>query len=168
MRRIVFTCITLFAFSTQSALAQGPAGNLPSGPLGLEEGRTSEYVMRKFSGERLIPIRMLGGVRNPGTYYVPIGTDMVTLLSLSGGIAQGADSEQIQYRPWAGKKTRVLDLQDALDEPLKYNPTMEPNDVLYVAESKPVLSNNTMIILSAIASVIAIGTGVILIRSQTK
>lgn len=147
--------------------AAGRPATLPEGGEEGSESRGTEYVMRRFPGERLIPVRLLGGVRVPGTYYVPIGMDMVTLISLSGGVESNADTSKIIYSRANGKTTDTLDLRRALEKRAEYNPTFEANDVIYVEPKSPIVSSNTLLMLTVTATLLSIALGTnALIRSQ--
>src|SRR5689334_15916147 len=110
--------LTLLAVSSQASLGfAADAGLGAAKPTlsileesGVQETRASEYVMRRYPGERLIPVRIIGGVQHPGTYYLPEGTDLLTAISLSGGLAQNADPEKVRWNQWSSQKFEVLDL----------------------------------------------------------
>lgn len=166
MKTRVFVSITLFAFASQTGFAASPPKL--SGAEALVEKSASEFVLRRYPGERLVPIRMVGGVSQPGTYYVPVGTDFLSLLSLAGGIAPNSNSSAIQVRQWNNKVSQELDLSEAMENPAKSNPTLEANDIIFVPEQKPLISNNTFLALSVAASVISLVLGSIAIRKETR
>ncbi|MGZ3650011.1 MAG: SLBB domain-containing protein [Bdellovibrionota bacterium] len=167
--RFFFGNLTLLALFNVSipvaALAAAPAqGNGPkSGTYTLTddmiEARASEYVMRRFPGEHLIPVRILSGVRNPGTYYLPEGTDLITAVALSGGLTSTADPEKLHWNQWATQKSATLDLGDAVADPQKQNPKLGANDILMIDESKPWISNNTVLLVSIVTGVLSIVLG---------
>jgi len=168
--RFFFGNLTLLALFNVcipvTALAAGQqlqASGMKSGPYTLTddmiEARASEYVMRRFPGEHLIPVRILSGVRNPGTYYLPEGTDLITAVALSGGLTPTANSEKLHWNQWATQKSATLDLGDAVAEPQKQNPKLGANDILMFEESKPWISNNTVVLVSIITGVLSIALG---------
>ena len=128
-----------------------------------QETRASEYVMRRYPGEKLMPVRILGGVQKPGTYYLPENTDLITAISLSGGLAPNADSESIRWNQWSTRKYQKLDLTEAISHPQEQNPALGANDVLLVEEKSQIISNNTLLILTALSSVVGITVGAIFI-----
>jgi len=143
-----------------TALAAGQ-GNAPKGGSytltdDMIEARASEYVMRRFPGEHLIPVRILSGVRNPGTYYLPEGTDLITAVALSGGLTPTANPEKLHWNQWSSQKSAILDLGDAVAEPQKQNPKLGANDVLMIDETKPWISNNTVLLISILTGVLSI------------
>lgn len=123
---------------------------------GQQEMKASEYVMRRYPGERLMPIRILGGVQKPGTYYLPEGTDLITAISLSGGLATNADREKVRWSQWSTQKYETLDLALVMEKPKSFNPALGPNDVLMVEEKSQVIGSNTLLVLGAISSVVGI------------
>lgn len=162
--------ITLFAFSAQALGASNSAlfDTLGAGVKGTGEKSANEFVLRRLPGERLIPVRVVGGVSQPGTYYVPVGTDFLSLMSLAGGLAPNTDSSRIQYRQLGGKDTRELDLKDIMNDPVKANPHLEANDIIFVPEDRPLISNNSLLVLTTVATVLGVVLGGIAIRQATK
>ncbi len=55
----------------------------------------SEFVFESYPNQQLIPIRLLGAVKNAGLYHVPANMKLTTLLSLAGGTTGDADLENI-------------------------------------------------------------------------
>jgi hypothetical protein len=177
MRNRVSSCsiyVTLLALLNASipaaALAAGPAGNTqPRGGYTLtedqSESRAAEFVMRRFPGEHLVPIRILSGVKNPGTYYLPENSDLLTAIALSGGLTPTADPSRLHWNQWSTQKYTVVDLEDAVAQPLKSNPRLGANDVIMVDETKPWISNNTVLVVSLITGLLGIALSA---RALTK
>ena len=169
MKQKSLVVLTLVSFFTaQLSFANTAEKKLPVGLEESPEARASEFVMRRFPGERLMPVRIVGGVKSPGTYYVPEGTDLLTILSLSGGLQQNTDSEEIQLSQWQTKKTQTIDLERALSNPVKFNPTLAANDVLFIPEKEPLISANTLTALTVVATVVSVITAGFYIRNETK
>ncbi len=155
---------TLLAFVWQSSLAwaeTGARGRVSSVLDEAQETRAAEFVMRRYPGEKLMPVRILGGVQRPGTYYLPEGTDLLTAIALSGGLAPNADSEEIRWNQWSTQKYSTLALEDAMISPKERNPALGANDVLMVEEKTPLLSNNTLLLLTALSSIVGIVVGAV-------
>lgn len=123
------------------------------------ERGASEFVMRRFPGERLIPVRILGGVRSPGTYYFPEGMDLVSALSLSGGLSENSDPEAVKWTQFSSQKENVLDLGDIMRKPKELNPTLGANDILYVEAKTTWFSNNFVSTLAVVGSILGIVLG---------
>jgi len=123
------------------------------------ETRGTEYVMRQYPGEKLMAIRILAGVRLPGIYYVPEGTDLLTAVAISGGLLATADATKVRWNHWATQEHQILNLEDTVAEPKSRNPALGANDVVMIDEVKPWISNNTVLLVSIIASVFGIFVG---------
>jgi len=139
------------------ALAQEAKGKayvpgIASGEAAGERG-AAEFVMRRFPGERLIPVRILGGVKSPGTYYFPEGMDLLSAISLSGGIEGTADHEAVRWTQFSSQKDSKLNMEEIMRRPKELNPTLGANDILYVEPKTTWFSNNFLATLSVIVSV---------------
>lgn len=122
----------------------------------------AEFVLRKYPGEKLIPVRILGGVNRPGVYYLPEGTDLLTAISLSSGLSTDADLDKVHHARGDKPGAQELTMQEMFSDPKK-NPVLAANDMLFVEEKQPILSNNTMLLITAISSIVGITLGAIAI-----
>lgn len=118
----------------------------------------AEFVLRKYPGEKLIPVRILGGVNRPGVYYLPEGTDLLTAISLSSGLTADADLEKVHHAKGDKPGSNELTMQEMFRDPKK-NPVLAANDMLFVEEKQPILSNNTMLLITAISGIVGITLG---------
>ncbi len=79
-----------------------------------------------------IYVNVIGHVNNPGSYLVPEGSDLITVISLAGGPARGANLKKIKI---SNGKVYEVDFNDLinnrLDEPIKIN----PNTSVFVEET---------------------------------
>lgn len=157
-------------FFSSQVLAQTPSA--PRRYQLLEDSQSdlkaSEFVVRRYPGEKLIPIRVLGGVRQPGTYHVPEGTDLISLISLTGGFNANADASSIQINQWGSQKILQLDVEDVLKNPATQNPTLASSDVVYIPEQSPAVSSNTLLVVGLISSLVGIFVGGLLISNELK
>ena len=160
---------TLAAYLLQAAPLHAAESNLESmvsrfkgQAAGLPEVQASEYVLRKYPGEKLIPVRLLGGVNRPGVYYLPEGTDLLTAISLSSGLTDTADVEKVHHARGAKPGVNRLTMDDMLADPKK-NPVLAANDLVMVEEKQPILSNNTMLLITALSGIVGITLGAIAI-----
>jgi hypothetical protein len=163
--------LTLVAFLSSCLFGQSPAAAAESSLRSdlkkniynvvdeLSEPKAAEYVMRRYPGEKLMAVRILSGVRAPGIYYVPEGTDLLTAISLAGGLVPTADPERIHWNNFSANKYKMLDIQDSVEDPRTRNPVLGANDLLMVDETKPVISTNTVLVVTVIASLIGIAIG---------
>lgn len=167
-----FAFFTLFAFTCQSvAFAADEKGVRPprygfGEDTSQSEMKAAEYVMRRFQGERLMPVRIMGGVNRPGIYYLPEGTDVITAISLSGGLMTTSDPSSVKWNQHATQKYRTLDLGDAIEKPKENNPILGNNDVLLVEERTPWISNNTLTLVTVVASILSVALSVKILREK--
>jgi hypothetical protein len=156
--------LTICSFASTQALAAAPslAGKdmtLVEGADDLTETHTAEYVLRRYKGERLIPVRLLGGVKSPGTYYVPQGTDLVTILAAAGGVEANADPTAIHYNHAVNLTSSTLDLKKAMQNDASQNPVFAANDSVFVEQKTPLISTNTLLVLTTLSLIISIALG---------
>lgn len=132
----------------------------------------NEFVAGKTAGKVLMKINLWGGVRRPGIYHVPLGTDLVSLISYAGGPRAEAEMDEIRIRRSFGGNDTTMQVN--MDETLAHegplsdalNPSLKVNDVVIVPESKPLLSSNTVTVLSAVATLASIVVAGILIGDR--
>ena len=92
----------------------------------------SEYMLRNYPDEPLLTIQVLGGVNKPGIYHVPGGTDVVTLMSLTGGIFSTADLSNIVLRKNKAKKITLIDLDKIIRDTASDPTQLHNGDVIFV------------------------------------
>jgi hypothetical protein len=144
--------VCFLSTQTYAAEGMGAFGNEEHAP----EGHASEFVYRNDPDEILIPIYLLGAVSRPGLYHVPARTDLISLLTLSGGPNNEAELEHVQIRrALPDKKFHVsdVDFTKVVSEPLTPTPTLVSNDVVYIPTKQPFLSNNTIVVVGVAATV---------------
>jgi hypothetical protein len=154
----------LVAFSAAQAMADsrsplnGPRDT--SGATG-----ASEYMFSNDPDEILVPIYLMGAVGKPGLYHVPAHTDLLTLLTLSGGTTNDAKSDQVFIRHQQGKKTigvSEVNLDHLVSTSEIAAPTLASNDFVYVPVKQPSVSNNTLLTVGLVATVISVlATGLV-------
>ncbi|MCS7082976.1 MAG: SLBB domain-containing protein [Rhodothermia bacterium] len=84
-----------------------------------------------------------GEVRNPGQYEVPVGTELIQLLSYAGGPLVSADLRRIRIirREANGKhyeSVLTVDVSRLVDSPDRI-PTIQPGDVIVVGRRSSVV-----------------------------
>jgi hypothetical protein len=134
---------------------------LGPGPTG--QSVVSEFVYKNDSDDILIEVYLLGSVQKPGLYHVPLKTDLVTILALSGGTAEDANLDEIllKHRQANGQfDIKKISLENEIAGKSPSAPLFANNDVVLVKPREPSVSNNTVVlvgILSAIAGIIVSG-----------
>jgi protein involved in polysaccharide export with SLBB domain len=88
--------------------------------------------------EQRLPITVLGSVNQPGLLELPKTATVQVALGAAGGLAVGADLQQMQLR--RGDRIIAFDYQRYLDTgDLTILPTLEPLDTLFVPAASNVL-----------------------------
>ncbi|MBI3542198.1 MAG: SLBB domain-containing protein [Deltaproteobacteria bacterium] len=140
-------------------------------PLGVHKDQSqtgaAEYVYRNDSEEILVPVFVLGAVQRPGLYHIPVKTDFVTLLALTGGPMPGAQLDEITIKKSYGKEVQVVDLEKLVSTPNLKSPALNNNDVILVKTEKPAVSSNTTLVIGLITSLLTVGVLAITV-SKTK
>jgi len=141
----------------------------------LKLSRPSEFLFQNYKNQELISIRLLGAVRKPGLYHVPMNLSLVTLLTLAGGPTKDANLEEIKIgndsKSFTGKKSMATFKQKNLTLNLntaitagsspKYN--LEPNDIVLVQSKKGWISNDAFRLATVISVILSgILTGVLI------
>ncbi len=111
----------------------------------IERGTASENprlqdgdVIRVSSAGRAL---VLGSVRNPGTYNLVRGMDLLDLLGEAGGPLDSADLEQavVTRKHDSGDVEIPIDLEAMMAGRSEQDKTLQPNDILYVPEKRKVI-----------------------------
>jgi|GEM_PF-1698502 len=119
-------------------------------------GGVSEFYFRQDKDDVLIPVFVLGAVGKPGLYHVPVKSDLVTLLSIAGGLSENADHDSILLRDNRKKDPERLSMEDLVSESSTRNRQFLGNEILYVEKSEPIISNNTMLALGFVTTLISV------------
>ncbi|MBC7396383.1 MAG: SLBB domain-containing protein [Bdellovibrionales bacterium] len=153
------------ASTTRSTFGLSIADDLKSG------SNSYEFVAGKFAGAVMMRVNLWGGVHQPGIYNIPVGTDLVTLLSYAGGPNQNAELSDTRIKRTIGTTEEVIKID--VDDILKGKPVLglnsglHVNDIVVVPETRPIVSQNTILLLSVIATVASIAVAsVVLAKSR--
>ena len=128
----------------------------------------SEYILRSNMDQTLIPVKVLGGVNRPGLYHVPEGTTLTTLISLSGGLARGVNTSEISLFRRKNKVSDVveIDLEDILKKNSVRDPVLMLNDTVFIQPDEPAISQNTLLTIGLVSSVMGIVLSSIIIKNN--
>ena len=163
---VFVTVILLLSFLSQETFAQ------LRDPLGVAKdvntaGGTSEYVYRNDAEEMLVPIFVLGAVSRPGLYHIPVKTDFITLMAIAGGPTRDAIIDDILIKKQQTKEVTKVDLEKLIRNKDMKNPLLANNDIVLIRAKEPIISTDTLLLLSLIATVMGIGiTALSLTRSK--
>lgn len=158
-------CTQVFAVST-SEQSKGPKYGMSS---------PSEFVFESYPNQDLIPIRLLGAVKNAGLYHIPANMKLTTLLSLAGGTSNEADLENIvigndQKNIIAPngeeKKSLNLNLEEILKAGAKNDYTLSPNDIVLIKNKSPLISNDSFRIISIVSVILTTLLTAVIIKDK--
>lgn len=150
-------------FAAQAETAKSTKYNLSS---------PSEFVFESYPNQDLIPIRLLGAVKNAGLYHVPANMKLTTLLSLAGGTNNEADLQNIvignDQKGVVGldgqeKASLNVNLEEVLRTGARNDYTLASNDIVLIKHKEPFVSNDSFRIISIVSVVLtALLTAVII------
>ncbi|MBC7429262.1 MAG: SLBB domain-containing protein [Bacteriovorax sp.] len=135
----------------------------------------SEFVFESYPNQDLIPIRLLGAVKNAGLYHVPANMKLTTLLSLAGGtnneadlenILVGNDQQDVISSKGEAKKSLNINLEEVLKEGAKTDYTLNSNDIVLIKNKSPLVSNDTFRIISIVSVLLTAALSAVIIRDR--
>lgn len=134
----------------------------------------SEFIFESYPNEPLIPIRLLGAVKNAGLYHVPSNIKLTTLLSLAGGTNPDADLEKIvigndlnHSSVENGKaKSVTLDLEEVIKYGGANDYVLNSNDIVLVKNKSPFISNDSFRVISIVSVILTSLLTAVLIQDK--
>ncbi|MGZ3788276.1 MAG: SLBB domain-containing protein [Bacteriovorax sp.] len=138
---------------------------------------SSEFIFESYPNQELIPIRLLGSIKNAGLYHIPSNMKLTTLLALAGGTTNEADLENIVIgndqqllRSPKGQETKSLtvDLEETLKNGAKNDYTLVPNDIVLIKNKSPMISNDTFRSVSIVSVVLTSILTAIVIKDRSR
>lgn len=133
--------------------------------------RADEFYAESVPGEILVAINLLGAVRRSGIYHLPKQTDIIHLISLSGGITEQADLSRVTIKRRNKERERVIlvNLDDIFQRPGTLSPVLEAGDVVMIPLKEPPVSPSTITLIGLISSIISIiVSGLLLSKSISR
>jgi len=125
----------------------------------------SEFIVQDHQNQKLITVHLLSGVRKPGLYRVPDRTNLITLLSYSGGISNDSDPEKIILKNQGSKSPKELTLDDLMV--IGHGPVLKNQDIIFIEQEKPIVGSDTRLLVGLTGSILSIVLFSILIANQT-
>jgi len=133
-----FTTIAIYFILALTAFAQEPAKTVITPNIrNTDRSSTSRYIFSPGTDALLMTVKIWGEVVKPGLYDIPIGTDLIELLSSAGGPTTRAKLSRIKIihastTEGAGGVVTV-DVADFLKNgDSKLIPEIKPNDTIVV------------------------------------
>ena len=142
-----------------------------------------EFVSGDYPGAVLIPVTILGPVAKQGIHHIPTRTHLIKFLSLVGGVNSSSDLEDILIKRVGSKdktptetkgehlyKEEIIhvDVEELLEEPGSRGPILQQDDLVLVKENKPMFSNNTLLTVGLVSSILGIVVSSIVISNELK
>lgn len=160
-------CTSSLLLCSNVAFAQLDNSSFESG-LKINPGRPAEYIYQSYGEQELISIRVLGSIENAGLYHIPKGMKLTTLLSLAGGTSKNADLERvfISNETETDAKTTKFNMSEALEEGHTQMYSLQANDVVFIKEKEPLISNDTWKAISIISVILTSALTVIAIDDR--
>ncbi len=163
---IAFTLLTNTTFAVQAETNKNSKYNLSS---------PSEFIFESYPNQQLIPIRLLGAVKNAGLYHVPATMKLTTLLSLAGGttneadlenIVIGNDSRDLKTPNGESVKSLNLNLEEVLQNGAKDDYTLMSNDIVLIKNKEPLVSNDSFRMISIVSVILTAVLTAVLIHDK--
>ena len=133
---------------------------------------SSEYIFESYPNQELIPIRLIGSVKNSGLYHIPSNMKLTTLLALAGGTTPEADLENIvisnDNNTQNELKNRKIDLEDLLKNQTKTDSNLYPNDIVLVKNKTNIISNDSFRAVSMASVILTSILTAIIIKDRTS
>ena len=164
---IAYSLLTNQSFAVQAETNKKLKYNLSS---------PSEFVFESYPNQQLIPIRLLGAVKNAGLYHVPANMKLTTLLSLAGGTTGDADLENIVIgndqknliTPQGEVKSLSMNLEEVLKNGAKEDYTLTSNDIVLIKNKEPFVSNDSFRIISLVSVLLTTILTAVLIKDRVE
>jgi hypothetical protein len=173
MRRFIAVVILYCVLVSQSFAAQNDVQKSNKYNVNI----ASEYIFESYANQELIPIRLLGSVKNAGLYHIPADMKLSTLLALAGGTSGDADlgkiiigNDQQKVKNYKGEETKSLqiDLEDTLKKGAYEDYTLVANDIVLIQNKSPIVSNDAFRTISIVSVILTSILTAIVIKDRYK
>jgi hypothetical protein len=173
MKRFI-SCLFIYSTLVNQTFANTADLN-KSSKIGM--GSPSEFVFESYPNQELIPIRLLGAVKNAGLYHIPENMKLTTLLTLAGGtnneadlenIIIGNDQTSIKDQNGKEKKSLTVNLEEVLQNDAKTDYTLVSNDIVLIKNKNPLISNDSFRIISIVSVLLTTLLTAVIIRDKVN
>jgi polysaccharide export outer membrane protein len=124
-------------------------------PKSQQLSRAAQYYIGT-EGELLIKVNIWGRVRQPGQYFVPSNTDLITLISVAGGPAEKSrlDNVRIVRNTESGSEIIIVDIKKYLKTgDQRLIPVLKPEDTIIMSGSIWYVISNVVTVVAQLAIV---------------
>lgn len=169
MRTLFKKILLYFVLSTFYFSQVQAAGNYYNSMLN-QQSAGHDFISGAQPGDVLIKINLWGAVHKPGIHRVPAKTDLLSLMSYAGGPKDNAILDEVTIKRDLGKTQKLItvNLEDLVKGASHHQINLAPNDVIVVPASKPLVSQDTLTIISVTSIILSTVFTAILIDRTTK
>lgn len=166
MRRLAITVLLYCLIVSQSFASL----NEIQKPSNYNLNSSSEFIFESYPNQELIPIRLIGAIKNAGLYHIPSDMKLTTLIALAGGTTAEADIENIiignDQKNKETIKSKNINIEQILKNGAETDYTLVPNDIVLVKNKSPMISNDTLRTVSVISIVLTTILTALLIKER--
>ena len=166
MRRLAITVLLYCLIVSQSFASL----NEIQKPSNYNLNSSSEFIFESYPNQELIPIRLIGAIKNAGLYHIPSDMKLTTLIALAGGTTAEADIENIiignDQKNKETIKSKNINIEQILKNGAETDYTLVPNDIVLVKSKSPMISNDTLRTVSVISIVLTTILTALLIKER--
>ncbi len=155
-----------FVFTPDFALAAKSVGAGISQEVvsGMSGSGVSEYYFRNDSDDILIPVYLIGAVNKQGLYHVPIKTDLVNLLAISGGTTAEAELDSVQIKNRQTNQVKTVNFEKMVAERGAPSPGFTGNEVVFIPSKTPTFSSNTVTVIGVVGALLSMTMALVVIN----
>lgn len=158
---VLFTAASFLASTTASAidLDQGFSGPASS---------QAEFYNANKDKRMTVQVNFVGGVARPGVHHIPDNVNLLEAISLAGGMIPEADPGKVfikRKRKDNKFETIHYDVDDIMKDADITYPELKNNDTVMIG-ARPRTTENVVMGLSIVGSIVAILTGYMIIANK--
>jgi hypothetical protein len=130
-------------------------GQVATAPKTEQLNSAAQYYIGS-EGELLIKVNVWGRVRQPGQYFVPSSTDLITLISVAGGPAEKSrlDNVRIVRNTQSGSEIILVNIKKYLKTgDQRLIPQLQPEDTVIMSGSIWYVVSNVVTVVAQLAIV---------------
>ncbi|MEM7647183.1 MAG: SLBB domain-containing protein [Pseudomonadota bacterium] len=152
--KLQLACFLSFLFVYNPSFAQ-TTGYLGIPKLTKQGG--AEYVSGDSPGTVLMRVNLWGAVNRPGIHHVPVKTDLMALVSYAGGPSNKALLDEVTIKRQVGNTRKLIkvDVEELISGVSHHHVELAPNDIVVIPAKKPLIGNDTIVIVSLASVVIS-------------
>lgn len=129
----------------------------------------NEFMSGREPGVVMMKVNLWGAVKKPGIHHIPVKTDLISLLSYGGGPNDNAAIEDVTIKRSLGNnRQKIIDinLAQVIHGSQTYDLTLQPEDIVVIPANKPIINQDTYMIVTIIATIATTALSVVLLSKQ--